>query len=393
MLVLIIVFGIVNSIFSTKTMVTLGRINISTDKKSYLIGEIVRITIYYESIPHWEPIKTVTIRTVTIYDWNQGFAYSLIKEPIKTVAIATLHFSFLDFILCEVYDSNHVLVNSSEHQVWSMRGIINIDWKPFKPDVYTIKAYYLVHGDEVIAKDSISIKVNKAESAISISYPKSIKKGESITVLGLVYSSYPINSRIIVTLTYKKPNGLIITRYAITDLEGKFSDTYSLDMAGLWSVLVSWEGDEYHEGFTSKTVQFKVEEEPIQPPELPLTPSTQSTQKLLVIPQGIFFMLIATGITTVLAIALGLRKKQLLSFIHSYKKPSSKSFKSIPLIKNVFFKEPSFIKLDDKVFDYIVKHKGTISLSKACKDLGISIEELKASIERLKHLGKLEEAS
>lgn len=45
--------------------------------------------------------------------------------------------------------------------------------------------------------------------------------------------------------------------------------------------------------------------------------------------------------------------------------------------------------LDDKVYNYIVEHRGTISLSKACMDLGITLEELKASIERLKKAGKL----
>lgn len=45
--------------------------------------------------------------------------------------------------------------------------------------------------------------------------------------------------------------------------------------------------------------------------------------------------------------------------------------------------------LDEKVYNYILEHKGTISLSKACTDLGIKLEELKESIERLKKAGKL----
>jgi len=51
--------------------------------------------------------------------------------------------------------------------------------------------------------------------------------------------------------------------------------------------------------------------------------------------------------------------------------------------------EPS-LSTDDEVFDYIVKHEGAISLSQASEELGISTEELKASIERLKKDGKIE---
>jgi len=46
--------------------------------------------------------------------------------------------------------------------------------------------------------------------------------------------------------------------------------------------------------------------------------------------------------------------------------------------------------MDDRVFDYIVKREGVISLSQASEDLGISIEKLKASVERLKKEGKIE---
>ena len=46
--------------------------------------------------------------------------------------------------------------------------------------------------------------------------------------------------------------------------------------------------------------------------------------------------------------------------------------------------------IDDKVFDHIVEREGVISLSQASEELGISIEELKASVERLKKEGKIE---
>ena len=45
--------------------------------------------------------------------------------------------------------------------------------------------------------------------------------------------------------------------------------------------------------------------------------------------------------------------------------------------------------LDDMVLDYIEAHGGTISLSRAAEDLGITYEELISSIDRLKNAGKL----
>jgi len=46
--------------------------------------------------------------------------------------------------------------------------------------------------------------------------------------------------------------------------------------------------------------------------------------------------------------------------------------------------------LDDKVYAYISDHGGEISWSQASRDLRISIDELKASIERLKKAGRIE---
>ncbi len=53
------------------------------------------------------------------------------------------------------------------------------------------------------------------------------------------------------------------------------------------------------------------------------------------------------------------------------------------------FEAPTVPSLDDKVYDYIVKHEGVISLSAASADLGISVEELKEITERLKKDGRL----
>jgi hypothetical protein len=52
--------------------------------------------------------------------------------------------------------------------------------------------------------------------------------------------------------------------------------------------------------------------------------------------------------------------------------------------------EPSGV--DRKVFDYIVSHEGTISMSQASRDLAIPHEVLQSSIDRLKSSGTLNQA-
>ncbi len=50
---------------------------------------------------------------------------------------------------------------------------------------------------------------------------------------------------------------------------------------------------------------------------------------------------------------------------------------------------PDLNAMDDRVYKYVVKQQGEISLSQASADLGISVDELKKSTERLKKKGRL----
>ena len=50
---------------------------------------------------------------------------------------------------------------------------------------------------------------------------------------------------------------------------------------------------------------------------------------------------------------------------------------------------PDFERLDNRVYDYIAKRHGEISLSQASKDLALSVDEVKLSTERLKRKGRL----
>jgi len=51
--------------------------------------------------------------------------------------------------------------------------------------------------------------------------------------------------------------------------------------------------------------------------------------------------------------------------------------------------EPDTETVDKRVYDYVVERRGEISLSRASKDLGLSVDDLKSSTERLKKKGRL----
>jgi hypothetical protein len=58
-------------------------------------------------------------------------------------------------------------------------------------------------------------------------------------------------------LRYEKPDGSTVVRIVGTRSDGSFSDSYSPDVSGSWSVTASWEGDEDYIG-TSATKAFAV---------------------------------------------------------------------------------------------------------------------------------------
>jgi len=45
--------------------------------------------------------------------------------------------------------------------------------------------------------------------------------------------------------------------------------------------------------------------------------------------------------------------------------------------------------MESKVYDYVLKHEGVISMSQAASDLGITVAQVKEMTEKLKAEGKL----
>jgi len=84
----------------------------------------------------------------------------------------------------------------------------------------------------------------------------------------------------------------------------------------------------------------------------------------------------------------GMRKPPVLKREHIRETPTRMAPRPQPTVRIIPLEtSPS---IDGKVFEYITDHEGVISLSQASGELGISMDELGASIERLKKEGKIE---
>ncbi len=78
--------------------------------------------------------------------------------------------------------------------------------------------------------------------------PLGISKGDSVTVWG---SISPAVSGQSITLMYTGPDGNTFSRNVTCTPGGSYSDSYSPEVAGSWSVAVSWVGDAGHSEATN----------------------------------------------------------------------------------------------------------------------------------------------
>ena len=114
-------------------------------------------------------------------------------------------------------------------------------------------------------------------------------------------------------------------------------------------------------------------------------PTTQIVPTSTFPPEAIFWIGALTAVVAISAGALvyltGRRRR-------AYPSRTTASVRRISPVRVQTIEE--LMSLDDKVYAYISDHGGEISWSQGCRDLGISTDELKASIERLKKAGRIE---
>lgn len=115
---------------------------------------------------------------------------------------------------------------------------------------------------EKIAYKNIEGILTKATSlSISLS-SDSIELGENITVSGFIIPKVKGAS---VTITYTPPNETSVTSTVMTSRDGNFTDTFTPDTDGEWSVKASWEGDERRNYLATESASISFTVKPLAP--------------------------------------------------------------------------------------------------------------------------------
>jgi len=101
-------------------------------------------------------------------------------------------------------------------------------------------------GDVVIRKPSIG----RPSTITCWTSPSSALIGSTITVSGRID---PPHAGVKVTLTYKKPDGNIVTKEVLTDSDSSYKDVLTPDQIGWWQANASWTGSEEYSGSTTSS--------------------------------------------------------------------------------------------------------------------------------------------
>jgi hypothetical protein len=144
-------------------------------------------------------------------------------------------------------------------------GSYSYTWTPTQVNSYQLRASW--SGDSFFKNaisSEVSVTVSKYLTSLSCSVSSSEVTGEdAVTISGAIN---PKMSGTTVTLTYTKPDSSTVIRTISTTSKGNYSDAYTPNADGLWSVTASWDGDSTHEGSTSTIQSFTVNRSPIGGP-------------------------------------------------------------------------------------------------------------------------------
>lgn len=175
-----------------------------------------------------------------------------------------------------------IIFNEIGHDI-EINGINATFWKTTADEsllghLYTVRIFYdgecnlmvsNTHPPVQTVKYSVIVTKFWQETGIlpsSISceaQPLETEVGRDVEVSGLISPAF---LNVPVTLTYVKPDGSKFNRTITTGLDGTFSDTYTVDAAGLWKITASWEGNENYIGAVSYPTSLTVEEKAVANP-------------------------------------------------------------------------------------------------------------------------------
>ena len=88
---------------------------------------------------------------------------------------------------------------------------------------------------------------------------QTITLGESVTISG---SISPVISGVEVDLTGVRPDGTETIMSTATDADGRYTESFTPNLEGTWTIEASWGGDDAHLGAASETINLTVKEDP-----------------------------------------------------------------------------------------------------------------------------------
>jgi len=140
------------------------------------------------------------------------------------------------------------------------QGRFATSFTPPNTGAYTLRATYSGDENHIGQSSTATLTVSQSPTGIVLSSSElNAKPGDVITLSGYLY---PATSATI-TLTYKGPSGTV-THTVNSDATGAFSDTYTVDQSGRWTVSASWAGSSSMASSTSNAVTLQSQQDPIQ---------------------------------------------------------------------------------------------------------------------------------
>jgi len=147
----------------------------------------------------------------------------------------------------------------SEKCITLESGSFSSTFTPDKAGEWKVKARW--NGDENYEgaeSNFMSFTVNKASTILTITVSEdTLEHGQSLVVSG---SISPPMSSLPILLIYTRPDGSAIRNSVTTSTNGAFSETFTPDKDGQWSVKASWNGSENYLGATSSSINFNVKQ-------------------------------------------------------------------------------------------------------------------------------------
>ena len=126
--------------------------------------------------------------------------------------------------------------------------------------VFTVSGY--IDGELIGGVEVEVVKKQRTELTCTPT-PDIVTIGGSVSITGTLTPALA-DAKIFITLV--DPSGDESQRTISTASDGKYTATFTPDLAGTWRVSSTWVGDDFHIGSTSTEETFNVEEAPVQPP-------------------------------------------------------------------------------------------------------------------------------